>query len=52
MATPDSWVDGEPDESICGLAVPVRDRSGATIAALNQSLIARGSSTPFGELGS
>lgn len=32
------WVDGELDESICGLAVPVRDRSGATIAALNVSL--------------
>ena len=29
-----AWVDGELDESICGLAVPVRDRSGATIAAL------------------
>ena len=33
-----AWVDGELDESICGLAVPVRDRSGATIAALNVSL--------------
>ncbi len=32
------WVDGELDESICGLAVPVRDRTGATIAALNVSL--------------
>lgn len=33
-----AWVDGELDESICGLAVPVRDRAGATIAALNVSL--------------
>jgi IclR family pca regulon transcriptional regulator len=33
-----AWVDGELDESICGLAVPVRDRNGATIAALNVSL--------------
>lgn len=33
-----AWVDGELDESICGLAVPVRDRRGATIAALNVSL--------------
>lgn len=33
-----AWVDGELDESICGLAVPVRDRSGATVAALNVSL--------------
>ncbi|MCC6246260.1 MAG: helix-turn-helix domain-containing protein [Rubrivivax sp.] len=33
-----AWVDRELDESICGLAVPVRDRSGATIAALNVSL--------------
>ncbi|MEJ7932329.1 IclR family transcriptional regulator C-terminal domain-containing protein [Ramlibacter sp. AN1015] len=33
-----AWVDGELDESICGLAVPVRDRQGATIAALNVSL--------------
>lgn len=33
-----AWVDGELDESICGLAVPVRDRTGATIAALNVSL--------------
>jgi len=32
------WVDGELDESICGLAVPVRDRNGATVAALNVSL--------------
>ncbi len=33
-----AWVDGELDESICGLAVPVRDRHGSTIAALNVSL--------------
>ncbi|MBX3609993.1 MAG: helix-turn-helix domain-containing protein [Hydrogenophaga sp.] len=33
-----AWVEGELDESICGLAVAVRDRSGATIAALNVSL--------------
>ena len=33
-----AWVDGELDESICGLAVPVKDRSGATVAALNVSL--------------
>lgn len=33
-----AWVEGELDESICGLAVPVRDRSGATVAALNVSL--------------
>jgi IclR family pca regulon transcriptional regulator len=35
-----AWVDGELDESICGLAVAVRDREGATIAALNVSLTA------------
>ncbi len=33
-----AWVDRELDESICGLAVPVRDRNGATVAALNVSL--------------
>jgi IclR family pca regulon transcriptional regulator len=33
-----AWVDGELDESICGLAVPLRDRAGNTIAALNVSL--------------
>lgn len=33
-----AWVDGELDESICGLAVAVRDRTGATVAALNVSL--------------
>jgi IclR family pca regulon transcriptional regulator len=34
-----SWVDGELDESICGLAVPVRDANGSTIAAINVSLL-------------
>jgi IclR family pca regulon transcriptional regulator len=34
-----AWVDGELDESICGLAVPVRDRAGNTIAAMNVSLV-------------
>lgn len=33
-----AWVDGELDESICGLAVPVRDRDGETLAAINVSL--------------
>jgi len=33
-----AWVDGELDESICGLAVPVRNRQGETIAAINVSL--------------
>jgi len=33
-----SWINGELDESICGLAVPVRDRDGATVAAINVSL--------------
>ncbi|RKT10307.1 IclR family transcriptional regulator [Paraburkholderia sp. RAU2J] len=33
-----AWVDGELDESICGLAVPVRDKQGAIIAAINISL--------------
>jgi IclR family pca regulon transcriptional regulator len=33
-----AWVDGELDESICGLAVPVRDADGATVAAVNVSL--------------
>lgn len=33
-----AWVDGELDESICGLAVPVRDKDGQTIAAVNVSL--------------
>lgn len=33
-----AWVDGELDESICGLAVPVRNAEGDTIAAINVSL--------------
>ena len=33
-----AWIEGELDESICGLAVPVRDRDGNTIAAVNVSL--------------
>lgn len=33
-----AWIDGELDESICGLAVPVRDQEGETIAAINVSL--------------
>jgi IclR family transcriptional regulator, pca regulon regulatory protein len=34
-----AWVDGELDEAICGLAVPVRDREGAIGAAINVSLL-------------
>ena len=33
-----AWIDGELDESICGLAVPVRDPDGRTVAAINVSL--------------
>ena len=33
-----AWIARELDESICGLAVPVRDRDGSTIAAINVSL--------------
>lgn len=33
-----AWIDRELDDSICGLAVPVRDKDGETIAALNVSL--------------
>ncbi|MCY1545448.1 beta-ketoadipate pathway transcriptional regulator, PcaR/PcaU/PobR family [compost metagenome] len=33
-----AWVDGELDESICGLAIPVRNKEGETIAAINVSL--------------
>lgn len=33
-----AWVDGELDESICGLAVPVRGLDAGTLAALNVSL--------------
>ena len=34
-----SWSDAEYEESICGLAVPVRDSSDAVIASINVSLI-------------
>lgn len=34
-----AWSDGEFDDSICGLAVPVRDQDGTVIAALNVSLL-------------
>lgn len=33
-----AWVDGELDESIAGLAVPVRDKDGVITAAINVSL--------------
>ena len=33
-----AWIDGELDDSICGLAVPVRDAGGRTVAAINVSL--------------
>jgi IclR family transcriptional regulator, pca regulon regulatory protein len=33
-----AWGEGEFDESICGLAVPVRDLGGSVIAAVNVSL--------------
>jgi IclR family pca regulon transcriptional regulator len=33
-----AWVDGELDDSIAGLAVPVRDQDGAIVAAINVSL--------------
>lgn len=35
-----AWVDGELDQAICGIAVPLRDRSGRTVAAINVSLVA------------
>ncbi|QNP50504.1 helix-turn-helix domain-containing protein [Diaphorobacter aerolatus] len=34
-----SWSDAEYDESICGLAVPIRDAQGHIVAAINVSLI-------------
>lgn len=37
-----AWVDSELDEAICGIAVPVRDASGAVVAAINVSLQAGG----------
>ncbi len=33
-----AWVDRELDDSICGIAVPIRDADGATVAAINVSL--------------
>jgi IclR family pca regulon transcriptional regulator len=33
-----AWVDGELDEAICGIAVPVRDEQGNVVAAINVSL--------------
>jgi IclR family pca regulon transcriptional regulator len=33
-----AWIDGELDDAISGLAVPVRDKNGHTIAAVNVSL--------------
>lgn len=33
-----AWVDRELDESICGIAVPIRDSRGAVVGALNVSL--------------
>lgn len=34
-----AWIDGELDEAICGLAVPVRDENGTITAAINVSLL-------------
>lgn len=34
-----AWIDGELDEAICGLAVPVRDGEGTITAAINVSLL-------------
>ena len=33
-----AWINGELDDSICGLAVPIRDSEGGTVAAINISL--------------
>jgi len=33
-----AWINGELDDSICGLAVPIRDSEGKTVAAINVSL--------------
>jgi IclR family transcriptional regulator, pca regulon regulatory protein len=33
-----AWIDGELDEAICGVAVPVRDDAGGVVAAINVSL--------------
>ncbi|WYX29007.1 IclR family transcriptional regulator C-terminal domain-containing protein [Achromobacter denitrificans] len=35
-----AWVDSELDDSIAGLAVPVRDQDGTIVAAVNVSLTA------------
>lgn len=35
-----AWVDGELDPAICGIAVPVRDRQGAVVAAISVNAIA------------
>lgn len=34
-----AWSDAEYDESICGLAVPIRGPGGLIVAAINVSLI-------------
>lgn len=34
-----AWVDGELDPAICGIAVPLRDRAGSVLAAINISLV-------------
>lgn len=36
------WVQGELDESICGLAIPVRDMEGKIMGAINVSLPSQG----------
>lgn len=35
-----AWVDGELDPAVCGIAVPLKNRAGRTIAAINVSLTA------------
>lgn len=34
-----SWVEGELDPVICGIAVPLRDKAGSVMAAINISLV-------------
>lgn len=34
-----AWIDGELDPAICGIAVPVRDQSGAVVAAISVNTI-------------
>ncbi|OKO83020.1 IclR family transcriptional regulator C-terminal domain-containing protein [Bradyrhizobium sp. AS23.2] len=34
-----SWVDGELDPAICGIAVPIRDQGGSVVAAISINLI-------------